>query len=161
MFNADEILRIAVTIEENAEAFYTQAAARVSDEEAQGIFRELASWEKGHIGLFAAMRARFAEAQQGVHFDDPDGEAASYLQAIADGKIFDIRKAPAELANLPDDPLAILETAIAREKDAVIFYLTLKGMVPENLGRDEVQQVISEEISHVRYLSEKAARFKN
>jgi rubrerythrin len=161
MFNADEILQIAVTIEENAQAFYTQASKRVSDEEAKKIFAELAAWEVGHIAIFSKMRARFAEADAGIAFADPDGEAASYLQAIADGKIFDIRKAPVELANLPDSPLEIIQMAIAKEKDAVIFYLSLQEMVPETLGRDEVKSIVTEEISHVRFLSEKATQFKS
>ena len=161
MFNADEILQIAVTIEENAQSFYSKASERVSDEEAKKIFAELAAWEVGHIAIFSKMRARFAEAGAGVAFDDPDGEAASYLQAIADGKIFDTRKVETELSSLPDSPLEIIQMAIAREKDAVLFYLSLQDMVPETLGRDEVKAIVSEEVSHVRFLSEKATQFKS
>ena len=160
MFNADEILQIAVTIEENAQSFYSKAAERVSDAEAKKIFTELSAWEVGHVAIFSKMRARFAEAGAGVAFDDPDGEAASYLQAIADGKIFDIRKVETELSSLPDNALEIIEMAIAKEKDAVLFYLSMKDMVPESLGRDEVKKIVNEEISHVRFLSEKAAALK-
>jgi len=160
MYNADEILQIAVTIEENAKAFYTQAAESVSDEGAKRIFAELAAWETSHIELFSKMRKRFLESNQDITYEDPDGEAAKYLQAIGDGKIFDIRKKDAELAALPDDPIAILETAIGKEKDAVIFYLSFMDVVPESLGKADVKKILEEEMGHVRYLSEKVAELR-
>jgi len=160
MYNAEEILQIAVTIEENAQAFYNQAAETVSDPEAKTIFAELGAWEAAHIEVFSSMRDRFLAARQDVVYEDPDGEAARYLQAIGDGKIFDVSKKDQELAALPDDPIAILEVAIGREKDAVLFYLSLKEVVPESLGRDEVQKILDEELGHVRFLSEKVAQLK-
>jgi rubrerythrin len=157
MYNADEILEIAVTIERNANAFYTRAAEVVSGEEAKSLFHELAAWEVGHVDLFEGMRAKFAAAKEQLWLPDLDNESGRYLQAIADGKIFDVRRIDEELAALTDDPHAILMSALQREKDAVIFYLALKEMVPENLGKDDVQKIIEEEMSHVRYIADRLA----
>lgn len=157
MYNADEILEIAVTIERNANAFYTRAAEVVTSEEARKLFLDLASWEVGHVDLFEGMRLKFAEAKEQSWLPDPDSEAARYLQAIADGKIFDVKKIDDELAALTDDPPSILLAALQREKDAVIFYTAMKEMVPEHLGRDDVQHIVEEEMSHVRYIADRLA----
>lgn len=157
MYNADEILEIAVTIERNANAFYTRAAQVVSSEKAKAMFLELAAWEVGHVDLFEGMRAKFAAAKEQSWLPDLDQEAGRYLQAIADGKIFDVKKIDEELDALTDDPEGILMAALQREKDAVIFYLAMKEMVPENLGRDDVAHIIEEEMSHVRYIADRLA----
>ena len=157
MYNADEILEIAVTIERNANAFYTRAAEVVTSEGARKLFLDLASWEVGHVDLFEGMRLKFAEAKEQSWLPDPDSEAARYLQAIADGKIFDVKKIDEELDALTDDPQSILLAALQREKDAVIFYMAMKEMVPEHLGRDDVHHIIEEEMSHVRYIADRLA----
>ena len=157
MYNADEILEIAVTIERNANLFYARAAEVVTNEDAKKLFLDLASWEVGHVDLFEGMRAKFAAAKEQNWLADQDNEAARYLQSIADGKIFDTRKIDEELAALKDDPVAILKAALNREKDAVIFYLAMKDMVPEALGKADVKHIIAEEMSHVRYIADRLA----
>jgi rubrerythrin len=156
MFNADEILAIAVKIERNAQAFYGRAAEAVSAEPIRALFRDLAKWEVSHERLFSAMRDKFAAQQAAAAVMDPDGEAAKYLQAIADGEIFAVEQTEADLATMGDDPANILATAIQREKDSVVFYLAMKEMVPASLGRGDIDKIIAEEMSHVRFLSAKA-----
>ena len=156
MFNADEIIEIAVKIEQNAQAFYTRAAEDVKDESAKALFTELANWEVAHVKLFSSMREKFAAQQAALDAMDLDGEAAKYLQAIADGQIFKVTQTAADLEAMGDDPAKIIETAIGREKDSVVFYLAMKEMVPESLGRADIDIIIAEEMSHVRFLAEKA-----
>ncbi len=92
---------------------------------------------------------------------DPDfdlqGEAALYLQAIADGQVFDVRISPADLLTGDETLEDILRMALDREKDAVIFYLGIKDMVSENLGRDKIDAIIKEEMSHVTIISKELA----
>jgi len=48
--------------------------------------------------------------------------------------------------------------ALEREKDAIVFYLGLKEAVAENLGRNDVDLIIKEEMSHITYISEELAK---
>ena len=48
----------------------------------------------------------------------------------------------------------ILQTAIGLEKDSITFYLGIREMVPEKLGKDKVDRIIKEEMSHVVMLTE-------
>ena len=49
----------------------------------------------------------------------------------------------------------ILETALNSEKESVVFYVGLKGMVPVRAGRDKVEAIIIEELSHITTLLNK------
>ncbi|MHC4887453.1 MAG: hypothetical protein ACYTGH_20445 [Planctomycetota bacterium] len=160
-FNADEIVEIAVEIEKNGMAFYNRAAELVEDEQGRKLMCDLAGWEKVHIQVFEDLRSSLAVAEGLPEALDPNGEAALYLQAIADGKVFPQRSMEKELQGLPADHEALLEMAIAREKDAVLFYLAMKDMVPQDLGKNAVYKIIEEEMSHVRFISEELDRVRN
>lgn len=156
-FNADEILEIAVTIEQNGQAFYGRAAEIVKDEEVKKLLLDLVAWEASHEKVFKEMRDRLATEKPGLTRFDPDGESAKYLQAIADGKIFNMKAMADELSDMTDNPLDILHTALSREKDSVIFFLAVKDMVPAALGRSRIHEIVEEEMSHIRYISDKIA----
>jgi rubrerythrin len=47
----------------------------------------------------------------------------------------------------------ILKAAIEAEKDSIVFYLGMKNAVPEDLGRTRLDDIIKEEMNHVRLLS--------
>ena len=48
----------------------------------------------------------------------------------------------------------ILRIALDLEKKAILFYLGLKDVVPENLGKDKIDRIIDEEKSHVVTLTQ-------
>ncbi len=43
----------------------------------------------------------------------------------------------------------MLELALGFEKDSVVFYVGLKELVPPGLGREQVEEIIKEEMSHL------------
>ncbi len=49
----------------------------------------------------------------------------------------------------------IVKEAILAEKDSIVFYLGMKELVPEGLGKDKVDKIIKEEMSHIRLLTKK------
>ena len=46
----------------------------------------------------------------------------------------------------------ILEIALNSEKESVVFYFGLKGLVPVKAGRDKVEAIIMEELNHITTL---------
>ena len=42
---------------------------------------------------------------------------------------------------------------ILAEKDSIVFYLGMKEIVPENLGKTKIDQIIKEEMAHIKLLS--------
>jgi rubrerythrin len=48
---------------------------------------------------------------------------------------------------------AILKAAVLAEKDSIVFYLGMKDLVPEGMGQSQLDDIIKEEMSHIKMLS--------
>jgi len=156
-FNADEIFEMAEQIERNGAKFYRKVAGKTEEAGVEQFLLDLAAMEDEHEKTFASMRAELsAEERTPVTFD-PEGEAALYLQAMADGYVFDMRADPSEMLTGQETTAEVLRTAIGLEKDSIVFYLGIKEMVPERLGKEKIDHIIKEEMGHIRDLSQKLA----
>ena len=151
-FSADEILATAERIEQNGVAFYAAGCEVVSDPEAVVLLRRLSSWELGHVHLFSAMRGKLIAEELTPTVFDPEDEMALYLQSMADRTVFTSKMNPGEMFGPEPTLRHILLLALEREKDAVVFYSGIRDMVPARLGRDKIDGIIREEVSHVAML---------
>jgi rubrerythrin len=145
---------MAVTIEKNGEAFYNKAAANTKDKEAKQQFLSLAAMEVAHAGFFNELKTNLAAKEKEQNTYDPYNEGVLYLNAFAGGYVFKKDKNPADELTGNESVEDILSMAIGLEKDSIVFYLGIKDMVPESLGKDKIQNIIKEEMSHIRLLSE-------
>ncbi|MGD8372293.1 MAG: ferritin family protein [Syntrophobacterales bacterium] len=152
-FNADEIMQMAEQIERNGARFYRKAAAVVKDERVAKLLTDLATWEEGHEKTFAAMRADLTDKERQLTTFDPDHETSMYLQAMADGHVFDVRVDPASNLTGEESAEEILRMAIGQEKDSIIFYLGIKDMVSGVMGKEKIDAVIREEMRHIGFLN--------
>ncbi len=157
-FNVDEIFTIAVDIEKNGEAFYRRAAELATDQDAKKLLTELADWERGHIKIFKDLHARVRNAGEKDIVWDPYGEVELYLQAVASRHVFTIEMDHAEFVEKHNSLKEILEFALARERDSVVFYTSLDMVLSQDLTKGNVKSVIREEVSHIRLISEKLAQ---
>jgi rubrerythrin len=154
-FNADEVLEIAERIERNGARFYRKAAALTPVNTNEKLLLDLAIMEDQHEKVFAKMRTDMQQSSKAQLFGDMDHTATAYLEAFADGYIFNIHQNPADQIKGHENIQEILKTAITLEKDSVIFYLGIRDIIPEALGKSRVEKIISEEMGHIRYLSDK------
>ena len=154
-FNADEIFQMGVLIETNGQKFYEAVAKNASDPPAQKLFLDLSRWESQHIELFKKLKQRLPESAKREDLFDPNQELYLYLKATADSHVFIKNRDMPHLASTCKTPLEALDLAIAFEKDSVVFYTTMKKLVPEHLGKDEIDTLIDEEISHIFALTQK------
>ena len=159
-FNADEIFAIAEQIERNADRFYRRAAQETDDSALRKKLLELAAMENTHEKIFAAMRSDLSRRESEPSVPEPWGEAALYLRGIADGHVFDVRRDPTEWLTGKETKEDILKAAIGYEKDSIVFYLGIKEVVPQELGRDKVDTILREEMGHVAVLSDELASSK-
>lgn len=146
-FNADDVLEMAEQIERNGAIFYRKAAAGIKDPDTKNFLSDLAAMEDSHEKTFSTMRKKLNEAEKTSTVFDPEGEAASYLKALADTRIFFEKEI--DTTSLK----AILKAAILAEKDSIVFYLGMKDLVPESLGQSRLDGIIKEEMSHINLLS--------
>jgi rubrerythrin len=155
-FNADEIFEMALEFERQGVRFYTKASEMFDDPEIKSRLVRLAAMEAEHEQIFSAMRGRLVDHEGYGHMFDPDGIAASYLRALTGGEVFDATAPLTGRETLAD----ILKKGIEAEKNSVVFYTGVRGVVPENLGRDKVDKIIEEEMSHIVILSDKLSSLK-
>ena len=150
-FNAVEILTMAEQIERKGAEFYREAAGRVDDPAAKDLLLAFAAMEDEHLKTFTAMKAEVSEAEaRGATFD-PAGEAGLYLEALARTKVF--HEKDVDTSGLE----GIFKAALAAEKDSILFYVGMKDLVPESLGSGRVDEIIREEMRHIRIIGEQIA----
>ena len=154
-FNADEVLEMAEQIERNGVKYYRKAAESMSDPDEKKLLLTLADMEVEHEKIFARMRADLPSDDQESTTFDPNNESALYLQAMANANVFDMSKDPSEALTGAESMDDILKTAIGMEKESIVFYVGLRQLVPPTLGKDNIENIIKEEMSHITLLSSK------
>lgn len=163
-FNIDEIFEMAEQIERNGAKFYNYASKIVPDgSTSQKLLLILAEMEIKHEAIFASLRKKIIEKGK---FDsilnpdfDPEGLSAMYIRSIANSYIFNLNKPIQEYFVGNESPDAILKMALDREKDAIIFFLGLKEAISENFGKNDIDSIIKEEMSHITYITEELAKY--
>jgi len=159
-FNAIEVFEVAERIERNAVKFYHRAAEGLSDQDLRQVLLNLADFEKEHEVTFANMRKQISHKERDLVTFDPENETTLYLQAIADGNVFDLKKDPAEQLTGKETIEDILRWAIEAEKDSIIFYVGLKNFVPAKAGKDKVEEIIEQEMGHIAELNQRLEAWK-
>ncbi|HNW31012.1 MAG TPA: rubrerythrin, partial [Spirochaetota bacterium] len=74
-------------------------------------------------------------------------ESVLYLKSLADLRVFYQKEMDTSTIE------GILKAAIAAEKDSIVFYIGMKDLVPEKLGKDKIDGIINEEKKHIVMLS--------
>jgi rubrerythrin len=100
------------------------------------------------------MRSQLTTDEKTSTVFDPEGEAAGYLRALADTRVFFEKEI--DTTSLE----GILKDAITAEKDSIVFYLGMRDMIPEGKGRNRMDDIIKEEMGHIRLLSKELVAAK-
>jgi hypothetical protein len=113
----------------------------------------LADMEIEHQKIFRGMKSALTAADRKAMTYDPNNEAGLYLASLANTKVFfekDIDTSKIE---------GIYKSALAAEKDSIAFYLGMKDLMPSG-GREKIEDIIKEEMRHIRILGERLAALK-
>jgi rubrerythrin len=159
-FNADEIFQLGTQIETNGKQFYETVARNSLDPSVKGLFSELSKWESEHQQLFENLRKALPDSAKREVLFDPQGEFSLYMQAMADSHVFIKNKDVHGLTSKCKTPQEALDLAIIFEKDSVVFFTTMKRVVPEHLGKDKMDLLINEEIKHISILAQEKRELK-
>ena len=152
-FNAIEVFEIAEQIERNGAAFYRSAAELFGSADASGLFRKLASWELKHEAIFAAMRKQLGGEDRELSSFDPD-DVPLDAKAMAGLAVFGLRPDPAVQLTGSETQPEVLNMAIQKEKDSIVYYIGLKEFVRGEGEKDKIDDIIDEEMHHIRIIAE-------
>ncbi len=151
LFTGKEILDMAVQIEKNGEAFYTELAGKAEKDAVRERAKYLAEQEVEHAATFKAMLEGISDA--GAPPESYPGEYLAYVDALVSTRAFtDEGQARAAAGGVKND-LEAINMALGAEKDTIIFYYEMLRFVGDK-DTDVVNRIIKEEQSHVKILAE-------
>ncbi|MEI7896851.1 MAG: ferritin family protein [bacterium] len=143
-YSGQEIVEIAVRIEENGNEFYIAAAEMIpGSNDIKGLFYDLAEKEILHISIFQKLAEKF-DAET---FDFEAQDASDYINHLAESHIFGKPDSGKNLAKSLKTPKEGLEVAFKFENDSVAFYTELLKYTRSD-SKKLVQQIIDEEKEH-------------
>jgi rubrerythrin len=149
-YSGQEIIAVALRIEENGHAFYTAAAElSTGTSDTKHLFLDLAEKEIMHIAVFQKLADKF-EAED---FDFNADEAASYISHLADQHIFGKPGSGAALATTVRSPKEALEIAFKFENDSVTFYQEMEKRTKSE-AKNLIRRIMEEEIEHAAEIRE-------
>lgn len=149
LFSGNEIIDIAVTIEENGQAFYLAAADKAQDENLGAALRKLAEDEVEHKKIFEAM---YKADEQYSLVDGYEKEQDAYVKAMAGSQVFAPGKSVKGLVKDAGDIFQVLNMALSAEKDSILYYTEMKDWVQPK-DKEIMEKVILEEKKHLKELS--------
>jgi rubrerythrin len=146
LFTGREMLETAIEIERDGYTFYSELAGAGK---AKFTFEYLAGQEKQHESLFRGMLDSLRQAPAPERYT---GELALYIKTLASGRVFKNPQQAREVARKLA-PEEAIRAAIGMEKDSILFYGEMRGLVRREDG-SVVDRIIDEERGHVLQLSE-------
>jgi len=150
VFDASDIVEVAVRIEENGANFYRYAVQLAGKEEVKALFQQLADDEVQHQRIFTEI---LAGMDRNVPPEGYDGEYAAYLHSYVDNRlVFTTDAFAGQLAKMQDE-ISALDFAIQRELDSIAYYREIREFLPAD-QRTEIERIITEEKGHFMRLSE-------
>ena len=149
-YSVHEVMEMAVQTEKGGKLYYETVAVRTSDAVLKGVFGFLAEEECKHVRVFEdiARAVRVAPGEEPYNWE----EVVPYLRAVTESRYFLGPDKALALAREATTTLDALRSAMAFEKETLVFYVQLRDMVGE-YNRPAVDKLINEEKAHVRKLA--------
>lgn len=139
---------MAIQIEQNGEAVYRKAVAKVSDPKLVSLLEWMADEEVKHAEWFASLKQEFE-----LHFKKPLVQEISrdFLKDLMGGQEFSLEDTDFTKVEQVNE---LLNVFIEFEKDTILFYEILQPLVQDKDTHTQLQKIIAEERRHIELLRE-------
>ena len=155
VFEASDIVEVAIRIEENGINFYKFAEQIAKQEEAKKLFAHLAEAEVAHKKTFEKI---FANMDKNNPPESYAGEYSAYLRAYVDNNIIFTKEAMDKELSSIKDTIAAFDFAMQRELDSILYYHEIKNLVPA-AQHEAIEKIIEEERKHYAALVDMKKRY--
>jgi rubrerythrin len=148
MFSIQEILDLAIRIENNGESVYRRAVDEISETALASVLQWMADEEVEHARWFSELKDKlrthsinpFMVEMSRKVFADILGEKSFSHQDVDFSKI--------------DRVSDLVAVFIEFEKDTILFYETLKPFIEDNDTLNNLEKIIAEENKHIAKLDQ-------
>lgn len=150
LFQAAEVLDMAIEIERQGLAFYQGCAAARASEQVADVFAYAAEQERQHIERFATMKRDLDEYTVPESYP---GETLSYLRGFLSHRVFSSVDEASCSAEAIEDEMEAVDMAIELERSTIGFYSGIKQIVRDS-EKSVIDEILAEEHRHIRRLLE-------
>ncbi len=152
-FNAGEVFKVAIQIEENGRKFYEDSQKNIESAEVRALFADLALQEIGHKRKFETLLAQIPPESKAPAVWDPENEIDQYVKMMADLHVFVSSAGVKDRVDGIRDAFDALKLAIEFEKDSVLFFLSIREAASGKNDREFINSLVKEEQEHLRRLT--------
>jgi rubrerythrin len=147
IFTGDELFRIALELERRGEQFYTALGAQTDNQQVAMLCQDLADQERQHAQTFEHLRTTTTRRTESrpLSWDE-----LAFAQMLVEERILPDAKQAQQIVQEHGLPAA-LQMAIQFEKDSILFFNELLGMVDE-ADRRAVAHIVEQEKLHAQRL---------
>ena len=148
-FGVLEVLKIAERLEHNGRQFYTKMAKLFIEASCRNLCEEMADWRAGREITLAQQKKLFGKQKAGLMLQDDSDYFRSHPDVLADLSVFADKFYPHHFLTGHESLSQIVKDAVARTREAVIFYRGLKDFARNQETRALINQFIEEEICYI------------
>ncbi len=151
IFKVNEVVSIAVEIEKRGEEFYLEMAKKATDNGIRETLRFLAGEEVKHQRFFSSLLSKLEPLQ--VPPGSEESEYWDYVNDLIDSHFLMNDAARQRAFSSAGSDQEALRLAMGFEKDTILFFMTMRGLVPAEQAK-AVDACIEEEKLHLRRLTQ-------
>ena len=145
IFSPQEILRIAIKVEENGKKLYEMLEKKTSDKDARETWKYLKDQEELHRKTFQDMLDNVGDY---IVYEFSPGEYDAYIKAIAAGYVFTEALTEKKTKEGFKSDLEAIDFGIYIEKESILTYSALREYVIAE-KQPVLNKVIDEEKNHL------------
>lgn len=150
LFQAAEIVEMAVQEERNGVAYYEALVERTTDPALKEFAQRMAGEERRHERAFTELREQLGGY---VPAESYEGEYLAYVRALVSDRFLPDEQGAREVVGQAGSDREVVLTALRFEKETLLFFTELKKFVPAR-HRGLIGRLIAEERQHIADLSE-------
>ena len=149
-FSGEEIIEIALKMEESGKLFYEKALPLAKGDKLKEMLIYLAEEEGKHYQAFLKLGKELK--YQISPNESYDGEYEGYVKSLVNSHIFKLIEVEDLVKEIKND-LDILRFAISFEKDSIVIFQEFKN-ASNKAGAEILEKLINEEKGHIKKISE-------
>ena len=148
MFSIQEILDLAIRLEQNGESVYRNASEKLSRSDLVSLLLWMAEEEVKHAGWFSELKQKLESGSINPFMEEMGRKVFS---GILGDKSFSHKEVDFSRVDRQDDLIGIF---IEFEKDTILFYETLIPFIEDNDTLENIAKIIAEENDHIKKLQD-------
>ncbi len=147
------LLKMAERLEHASSEFYFEASKHVSDGQVSIKLQGLASKELEHKDFISGLEINFKDILGRALGEVAENAISNYVKAFENSKVFDFDYILNQKFMGYEGVEGIVDFALPFEKDSIVFYSGLAGIVEDETLERLLKVIIREEFNHIADLS--------